>query len=741
MRTAALSVSCLMLSSLAPLAMGQMKLELKVVDHRELADVRSATFEALDPITREGIASWHLAKDIALEGLQVEVPASEVGVVVRATAEGAWSPSVHVPPGAALEPLFLLRERRIVLRVRSSHRALERLANENLYVLGRVWAPGRRLPPGVYRGPCDGQWTEGEREFIVTCPFAGGETARVRVWLGPFQAWTATVTDGFEDLAFELDEPRIGATATGRLASSPAAVFLAADDGRIPLATWTDLTGSFTLEGLSPGRFSLRLVNSPLDRWPVHIRSLEDWVDLGNLQSAASNRLTVELRGAHGASLTGLAVAATPVELNIQSQVVNYGSSIRGASREGGLFTWEGLPRGHYELDVTSQQGDRYRQERIEFLGMDYTVLDLELLPVEGILRRDGDPVEGAMLWFGGMRGVQRVAMRSQEGGVFQGFLPQERDWFLELTAAPLCDPCEGSWEQGWQGLDSETVERVGFIEARADEDGVARMEIDLPAGRVIGRVVAVEEDGLRGVDGVRVTIERAERTFPQGAVGIGPWQTRSEESGTFAVEGLPAGSYTAVAEVSGTRERRRASGDVEFRVDTDLAPPALELRLREQQAIRVAVRSGGAPVSGAAVWIRSGSAVDGRSPMSSDGQGVFWLPPPVSTVDIFVWADEFGATGVRRNVTPGGVIAVELGRSRGGLRLVKRSGGRLVTESGAGIELDRLRGLASRAVVDDGDEIVLRGLAPGTYLWCPSTHQECSPASVLPWAESQVEQ
>lgn len=126
---------------------------------------------------------------------------------------------------------------------------------------------------------------------------------------------------------------------------------------------------------------------------------------------------------------------------------------------------------------------------------------------------------------------------------------------------------------------------------------------------------------------------------------------------------------------------------------------------------------------------------------MSSDGQGVFWLPPPVSTVDIFVWADEFGATGVRRNVTPGGVIAVELGRSRGGLRLVKRSGGRLVTESGAGIELDRLRGLASRAVVDDGDEIVLRGLAPGTYLWCPSTHQECSPASVLPWAESQVEQ
>lgn len=721
--------------------LAQMPLKVVEVGDGRL-DLESVTFQVLDPITRDSVASWERGYDVALEGFRVDVPASEVGVVVRAIAPGAWSPSVYVPPEGTLEPLFLVPERRIVLRVRSSHRALERLAHEDLYVVGRVWAPGRRLPPGLYRGPCDGEWTDGEREFIVTCPFAAGETTRLRVWMGPFQAWTTTVTDSSEDLTFELNEPRTGATVSGRLSGSPAAVFLAADDGRMPFTTWTDATGSFKLEGLSPGRFSLRLVDSPLDRWPVRIESLDDWIDVGDLQSAASNRLTVELRGAHGASLTGLAVTATAVELDNQDQVVSYGSEPVGGLAEGNLFIWDGLPQGHYELEVSSRQGDRYHQELIRFLGADYTVLELELLTIDGILRRGGDAVEGAMLWFGGMWGVQRVAMRSREGGVFRGFLPREGEWYAELTAAPQCDPCEGSWERGWEGLDSETVEHVGFVEAEADDDGVARIEIDLAAGRVNGRVVGLEEDVLRGVEGAQVKIERAQKTFAKGSLGIGPWVTRSEgASGGFTVVGLPAGRFLASAELLDGRGVMLASGHIQFRVDDGLSPPELELRLRQQQQIRVAVHSDGAPVNRAATWVRSGSAVDGKSPMSLDGQGVFWLPAPVSDVDVFVWAKEFGAAGVRQKATPGGVIAVELARYRGDLRLPTRLGGRLVTESGAGIDLDQLRNLARHAVVDDGDEIVVRDLSPGTYLWCPSHNQACVPTTVVPWTENQVGQ
>ncbi|MCY3964774.1 MAG: carboxypeptidase-like regulatory domain-containing protein [Acidobacteria bacterium] len=706
-------------------------------------DLESVTFQALDPITRDSVASWELPYDVALEGFRVDVPASEVGVVVRAVAPGAWSPSVYVPPEGALEPLFLVPERRVVLRVRSSHRALERLAHEDLYVLGRVWAPGKRLPPGLYRGPCDGEWADREREFIVTCPFAAGETTRLRVWMGLFQAWRTTLTDSSEDLSFELNEPRTGATVSGRLSGSPAAVYLVGDDGRIPVTTWADATGSFKLEGLSPGRFSLRLVDSPLDRWPVRIESLDDWIDVGDLQSAASNLLTVELRGAQGASLTGLAVTATAVELDNEDQVVSYGSEpIAGAPSEGGLFTWDGLPQGHYELEVSSQQGDRYHQESIRFLGTDYTVLELALLPVKGILRRGGDVVEGAMLWFGGMWGVQRVAMRSREGGVFRGLLPREGEWYTELTAAPECDPCEGSWEGGWEGHNPETVEHVGFIEAEADDDGVARIEIDLAAGRVNGRVVAFEEDVLRGVKGARVKIERAQKTFTKGSLSIGPWVTRSEgASGGFTVVGLPAGRFLASAELLDGGGVMLASGHIQFRVDDGLSPPELELRLQQKQQIRVAVRSDGAPVSRAAAWVRSGSAVDGKSPMSLDGQGVFWLPAPVSDVDVFVWAKEFGAAGVRQKTTPDGAIAVELARYRGDLRLPRRLGGRLVTESGAAIGLDELRTLARHAVLDDGDEVVVRDLSPGSYLWCPSYDEACVPATVVPWTENQVGQ
>ena len=758
-RTALIGAVCLVPASV--LAEERVPLELRVVrsedrTESELEVARSATFQILDPITRQEIASWNRPYNVALDGFQVDTPASGRGVVVRATVAGAWSPSVYLAPGNTnLKPFLLVPERKIVLRIRSSDRAVERLGDESLYVVGRVWSPadrvavsspnlqdgqpkatvgGRGLPSGLYRGPCDGEWTEDETEFIVTCPFAAGQTAQLRVWLGPFQAWTTTLSNASGDLVFDLDEPALGATVTGRLGGeSEERVWLAAIDGRISPATWTDQTGFFELEGLSPGRFDLRLVGSPLNGWPVYVENLGDRVDLGDLQSAASNRLTVELRSSSGAAVTDLAVSATKVELSELDEVVRYGRQFDSELLDDGLFTWRGLPEGDYLLGVSSEQGDRYRSELVRFLGMDHVVLDLDLVPLEGVVRRGRDGLEDVLLWFGGRYGDERVTMRSREDGVFRGHLAREGEWVVELTAAPQCDPCEGPWAQ-----DRETVEGIGFVEVEAGDDGVARIELDLPDGVVLGHVVAAEEgDELQGVPGVSVRVTRADETFRKGTLGLGPWTTRSGELGAFTLEGLAEGDYLVFAEEK-RADRVRAVGNVQFQLTETGEPAELRLLLREQQRIRVSVQSGGAPVTSAALWVRSGMTWRAQSPLSVGGQATFWLPPPVSTVDAFIWVDDFGAMGVR-HAYPDDVIVVELRRERGDLRVPWSQAGRLVAESGAWIELGRLLGLASRAVVMDGDDAIVRGLAPGQWLWCPPDSGACVSAVITPWAETQA--
>ena len=373
----------------------RVQLELRVVrpaERTEFAVAQSATFQILDPITRLEIAGWSRPYEVALDGFQVDVPASERGVVVRAMVAGAWSPSVYLASGNTdLKPFLLVPERKIVLRIRSSDRAVERLGDESLHIVGRVWSPvdrvaasspswrdrqpraavgGRALAPGLYRGPCAGEWKGDNSEFIVTCPFAAGQTAHLRIGLGPFQAWTTTVPNDLGDLVYDVDEPALGATVTGRLAgASEERVFLAATDGRISPAAWTDETGFFELEGVSPGRFDLRLVGSPLDGWPVHVENPGDWIDLGELQGSASNRLTVELRSSSGAVVTDLAVSATNVELNEQDQIVRYGRQSDPELSDGGLFVWRGLPEGDYLLGVSSGRGDRYRDELVRLIG------------------------------------------------------------------------------------------------------------------------------------------------------------------------------------------------------------------------------------------------------------------------------------------------------------------------------------------------------------------------------------
>ncbi len=196
------------------------------------------------------------------------------------------------------------------------------------------------------------------------------------------------------------------------------------------------------------------------------------------------------------------------------------------------------------------------------------------------------------MVWFGGMWGHERVSMRSREEGRFGGLLPHEGYWPVEVTPAPGCDPCEGGWDSdGWDGFDDREVNDAGNFEIEADSDGVARVQIELPASVVSGRVVRrnVVTSVLEPVEDAYVWVhalgevagERHDYRLPSS------WRRKTDASGTFEVTGLPEWEYSISAEgwVDGREIRSRG---MQIRVAGDDRIEDLDLLLDDLRPVSI---------------------------------------------------------------------------------------------------------------------------------------------------------
>ncbi len=81
----------------------------------------------------------------------------------------------------------------------------------------------------------------------------------------------------------------------------------------------------------------------------------------------------------------------------------------------------------------------------------------------------------------------------------------------------------------------------------------------------------------------------------------------------------------------------------------------------------------------------------------------------------------------------------IELLPDRGALRVPNRWQASLVTPGGVAIPVFILEGINDYGqVLAEDEELVIRDLAAGTWMWCPSPGV-CSAADVLPWAETSV--
>ncbi len=732
-----------------------MTVHLDAVASRDEAPSGDVTLEFTEASTRVPVASYTVEGAAEELSFQVTVPATEVrsGWFASARTEGWWSSTAYIAPDDLEVSLTLVPEGVVRFAVDGTDKGVDLLRTGQVWIGGQVGNRGVRLERGLYGGPCEVDREPDRREVLIACPFARDETVDLRVRLGLFLPLLRSEVTVTADTDLGLIEPVRGAVVTGSMGSNDGASHrfgMRQRDayGAFGWSSWTDGGGVFMFEGLSPGAYELRLAGSDGDSWPVRIQSLNDRIDLGQLQSAAGNLLTVSFLAPGVLEIGDLKPTVFAVTLGPGGGVESWSRDFEFQERKSdGSFVWRGLPEGDYEVHVEDSRGNRWHQEVIRLFGQDHYAIELDAVPLVGRIERGGEPLENAMVWFGGMWGFERVSFRSREEGRFSGLLPREGFWPVEVTPAPGCDPCEGGWDSdGWDGFDDREVNDAGNFEIEADSDGVARVRIELPAGTVSGRVVrrSVATGLLESVEGAYVWMEAIDEVAGERLDHLMPvsWHRKTDASGTFEITGLPEWEYSISAE-GRIDDREIRSRELRLQVARDDRVEDLELLLDDLRPVSIVVRSGGVPVSGAQTFVHFPAGtrrVDSNG--NTDGSGVapHWLPMEAEIVDVVVRADGLGMVGWRFEIRDDAPIEVEMSPDRGALRVPDSWAAWLVTPGGALVDVgDTLAAIADRGQVRlDGDEFVVGDLAPGTYSYC-LPEGVCTRVDVVPWAESRV--
>jgi hypothetical protein len=280
------------------------------------------------------------------------------------------------------------------------------------------------------------------------------------------------------------------------------------------------------------------------------------------------------------------------------------GEAFTGQASPDGSWFQEALPAGAYTLRLRSRTADWGLHSLQIEAGQSLHFIDIDAIAVEGRLRWPGEPRPVA-LWFVEV-GSQRRTRMDLEDEVFTGFLPHEGSWQVVLF-----DPA------------ARRRHVLNPVEVHAEgEGGVARIDIDVPAGRLRGKVVDPAGKPVAGA-----TVEAGSR---RGDLAANVVQT--DEDGHFQFDFLPAISLVVSAQTS---DLGMAAETVEL--EQDLSPLDLILTLKRLRQIEARVFAGAGAVPGTAVpgaavllWPQGPLAPRGRIPTAvTDAEGQIQVEVP----------------------------------------------------------------------------------------------------------------
>lgn len=321
---------------------------------------------------------------------------------------------------------------------------------------------------------------------------------------------------------------------------------------------------------------------------------------------------------------------------------------------------------------------------------------------VEGTVSRGGEPAQTS-LWFVGLEGRQRVLLRSDEEGRFEGFLPSEGLWDIEvspsteLPALQKLEPVEVSKPPGKR---------------------TAEITVEIPSTLVSGRVTTEEKDGVPNASVLLVSSEKRSREA----------QTVSGSDGSFEIRGVRAGPAWLWAEADD-----RTSEWLPVEIEEDRETAEIELVVRRHSRVEGWVSSPTGKVPGALITVLPETS-DGTPVAASrvltgpDGHFSLTLPKTASSARAVVYPPGYSLSLVRIDLDglDGSPLHLPVTDSGGTLiiHFATAPVPALLHHGGTFIHLDALVDWGTRQGAgwsEDGEQLVLPRVESGDYTMCLS--------------------
>ncbi|MES1240072.1 MAG: carboxypeptidase-like regulatory domain-containing protein [Acidobacteriota bacterium] len=403
--------------------------------------------------------------------------------------------------------------------------------------------------------------------------------------------------------------------------------------------------------------------------------------------------------------------------------------SLKGTADREGAWEQEGLSPGRYRISVKDGEGPRLLEEVELAVGRTDFHYSLEGVQVRGRIYLGREPL-AAEIWFGGKSAPARSRFDSDEHGVFEGWLPKEGIWVVELVS------------------DREGLQlRLPPVEVRKPAGkSYAPVELRIPDTRLRGEVV--DEHG-QPVPRATVMVKPPGRSLQSYA--------QTNEEGRFELRGLQPGPHFVHAD-----EGERESDWFQAAVEEERESPVLRLVLQARMTIDGLISFARGPVPGARITANAdmggtGAASGMETVSGPTGEFTLKLPAGTRVIHLAVIAPGYATRMLKVQAVVGNVLEVPLETAGGNLvidfgsetsEVIKTLGGGLLAHNGTFVPLGMLFRWTQfqRAAQPDPHRLVLPNVEAGEYLVCigGAAHsmiprglepppEQCSRGSLLP--------
>jgi hypothetical protein len=455
--------------------------------------------------------------------------------------------------------------------------------------------------------------------IVATCPVAADGSFRCQTPQGTFDIRIAM--PGFVPIyrwAVDLGPPaaNLGQIVAQRAASVAGRVILnenhepvsnatvelleRGDPPVVRQAVKTNVRGFFQFTGVDPGTYGIRAKSKGVS--PAHV-------------SNVVVRETAETLLEKPIALTPLAkleVSISPamrapkklwrVDLQRSIPMTSYSRLVEQKIADtAGNVDFEALESGSYSITVRDGAGTVFARKALEIDGSPPPLfIQIAAVPIRGRLK-SGTADLAAQIEFSNSQG-ESLTIRTNDKGDFEGLLPGEGKWHVDVTLPSR----------------QELTLRPSEIRRRDGEE-FARVDLNLPSGRIEGRVVDERGKGVK--TGVRLTRDRV----PEAA-------TLSDEEGQFMLVGLGSGSVVLDA---GNQEMQSGAIPLDISDDT----PPITVTLHKSRKLKAWITTpAGYPVAGAT--IRYWDEIEGGETMSNlSGMFELTLPSRGRAIDLLIVA------------------------------------------------------------------------------------------------------